>query len=188
MSRIPSRRGGSRRRRPSPSPETPAPSSAPSTTGPEAFLRLRAELDRLFDRFFGPESARKAHHPFLGPGWTPSVDVVDSEGEFTVQAELPGLNPEDIQLSLVGNSLVLSGEKKDEREDREKGTVRSERRYGTFRKVIPIPAAADPEQIRADYDRGILTVHLAKSASRTPKRIRISGSGERPPGGGPEPD
>ena len=69
----------------------------------------------------------------------------------------------------------LAGEKKDEHEDRWKGFVRSERRYGAFRKVIPIPPGVDPDGVAADYDRGILTVHLPKSETRKPRPISITG-------------
>jgi HSP20 family protein len=111
---------------------------------------------------------------FLRAAWTPSIDVVDGEREFTVRAEIPGLGPEDVELTVSGNALLLSGEKKEEQEDREKGFVRSERRYGSFRRMIPIPAGADPEKVTAEYDRGMLTIHLPKSDTRKPRQIAVS--------------
>jgi len=189
MRRIFSRRSGQRRRRAPSRPSGSRELSVPAGTAarPLVFGNLRTELDRLFDRFFGPEAARKGGLAFLGGGgWNPSVDVVDSEREFTVRAEVPGLDPEDIKLSLLGNSLVLAGEKKDAHEDRWKGFVRSERRYGAFRKVIPIPPGVDPDRVTADCDRGILTVHLPKSETRKPRSISVTGTAaeKKPPARG----
>jgi HSP20 family protein len=175
MRRIFSGRGGSSRRRGRPLPADPA-KPAPGGAGPvtPGLVRLRSELDRLFDRFFGPEPLWKGSLSFLGMGWAPSVDVIDAEKEFTVRAEMPGLDAEDIQLSVTDTQLILAGEKKDEHEDRWKGFVRSERRYGSFRKVIPIPVGADSRHITADYDKGVLTVHLPKSELRKPRQIAVS--------------
>jgi len=186
MRRIFSRRSGQRRRRASSRPSGARELSIPAEARPQAFGTLRAELDRLFDLFFGPEAARKGGLALLGGGWSPSVDVVDSDREFTVRAEMPGLDPEDIEVSLLGNSLILAGEKKDEHEDRWKGFVRSERRYGAFRKVIPIPPGVDPDRVEAGYDRGILTVHLPKSETRKPRPISVTGppAEKKPPARG----
>lgn len=180
MRRIFSGRGGPSRRRGSSLPETPAKSAPGGGAGAASpgLLRLRSELDRLFDRFFGPETLWKGGLSFLGAGWAPSVDVIDAEKEFTVRAEMPGLDPEDIHLSITDTQLILAGEKKDEHEDRWKGFVRSERRYGTFRKVLPLPAGADPRHVTADYEKGVLTIHLPKSELRKPRQISVSA----PPG------
>lgn len=167
MRRILSKRGGHRRRRDAGRRAETHDLSEPVSRTP-GVSRLHAEFDRLFDRFFGSESEGR-------PGWAPSVDVIDSEREYTVRAEMPGFDPEDIEVSLTGNTLVLSGEKKDEHEDKWKGFVRSERRYGAFRKAIPLPAGADPAKVTAEYHRGILTVRLAKSETKKPRQIPVKG-------------
>ncbi len=172
MRRIFPKRGGGSRRRGSPREPERRELSAPAAQ--PGLLRLRSELDRLFEQFLGPEMFSGGAFPFLRTAWTPSVDVIDGEKEFTVRAEIPGLGAEDVQLTVSGNYLLLSGEKKEEREDREKGFVRSERRYGSFRRMIPIPAGADPEKVTAEYDRGMLTVHLPKSDARKPRQIQVS--------------
>lgn len=172
MKRILPKRDGASRRRGTRGESARREISAPSA--PPGLLRLRSELDRLFEHFFGPELFSGGAFPFLRAPWMPSVDVIDGEKEFTVRAEIPGLGPEDVQLTVSGNVLLLSGEKKEEREDREKGLVRSERRYGSFRRMIPIPAGADPERVTAEYDRGMLTVHLPKSDTRKPRQISVS--------------
>src|SRR5690348_12938418 len=107
MKRIFPKRGGSRRRgspRESERRELSAQAAAPG------LLRLRSELDRLFEQFFGSEMHSGSTFHFLRAAWTPSVDVVDGEKEFTVRAEIPGLSPEDVELTVSGNALLLSGE------------------------------------------------------------------------------
>src|SRR5579872_3652385 len=172
MRRILPKRGGASRRRGSTRESARGELSAQGAK--PGLLRLRSELDRLFEQFFGSEMFSGSAFPFLRAAWTPSIDVVDGEKEFTVRAEIPGLGPEDVQLTVSGNALLLSGEKKEEREDREQGFVRSERRYGSFRRLIPIPAGADPGKVTAEYDRGMLTVHLPKSDTRKPRPIVVS--------------
>jgi len=172
MRRLFPKRGGGSRRRGNPQESGRRELSAPSAQ--PRLLRLRSELDRLFEQFFGSGMSGGGAFPFLRAAWSPSVDVVDGEKEFTVRAEIPGLDPEDVQLTVSGNALLISGEKKEEREDREKGLVRSERRYGSFRRMIPIPAGADPEKVTAEYDRGMLTIHLPKSDARKPRQISVS--------------
>lgn len=155
--------------------------------GLEGLSRLRSEFDRVLDRFLGAgwapfaKSSRRiwGSVPFIGGPWTPSVDVIDADREFTIRAELPGIEPKDINLALSGGRLVLSGEKKEEREEKGKAFFRSERRYGAFRRMIPLPSGADPEDIRAEYDKGVLIVHVAKSEVLKSKRIEVSSRGKK---------
>lgn len=174
MRRIFQKRGGSSGRRGSSAPSSRRELSVPA--GPRGLLRLRSDLDRLFEQFFRTEVLPGGLFPSLRAEWIPSIDVIDGEKEFTVRVEIPGMGPEDVQLTVSGNSLLLAGEKKEGREDREKDFVRSERHYGSFRRMIPIPAGADSEKVTADYDRGMLTVHLPKSGSRKPRKIAVSPS------------
>jgi len=168
-------------------PESRELSTAGPAASPQGITRLRSELERLFDRFFGPEwgsfsglgRGMLSALPSPQSGWMPSVDVTDSEREFTVRAELPGLDAKDIDVSVSGNRLVLSGEKKEEHEEKGKAFFRSERRYGTFRRAIPLPAGADPDRIRAEYDQGVLVVHVEKSEAVRPKRIEVSSPGTK---------
>lgn len=142
------------------------------TAGPP-LARLRSEMDRLFERFFQEPWA--ALTETFGPGraWTPSVDVLDSEKEVTVRAEVPGLGPEDVEVTLSGTTLLLRGEKKEEREERGQAYYRAERRYGAFQRAIPLPAGVDPDKVSAEYDKGVLTVRIAKSEQARPKRIEV---------------
>jgi HSP20 family protein len=163
-------RGGSHKRKGELAKAEPRELSRPATEAPSGLFRLRSEIDRLFDRFFGRE--RESSFP-IG-AWAPSVDVTDTEREVVVRAEIPGLSVEDITLSASGNTLILSGEKREEKKEERGASFCSERRYGSFRRSIPLPPGADPAQATAEYDKGVLTVRVSKSEELKPKRIQVS--------------
>ena len=134
---------------------------------------LRSDMDRLFDAFVR-EPFSALEWPFRDFGaWSPAVDLAESDTEYTVRAELPGLDPGDLEVSVTENQLVVSGEKKEETDRREKGYHHSESRYGSFRRSIPLPGAVDSTKVDAEYRNGVLTIRLAKSAEHAPKRIEI---------------
>ncbi len=139
-------------------------------------LRLfRDEMDRLFSRFF--------NDPWLLPemtggpaaAWSPDIDVLEGYKDITVRAEIPGLDPKDIEVSLAGNLLTITGEKREENEDQGSGFYRSERRYGAFHRSVELPQDADPDQIKASYDKGVLTIHVGRKEGAKPRRIAVSG-------------
>ena len=105
-----------------------------------------------------------------GGGW-PSLEVSDSDTELRLCAELPGLTEQDIDVSVTGDVLTITGEKKESREQEEKGVLISERRYGSFRRQIPLPAEIDRQAITAQFKNGILDVTLAKDEN-VPARSR----------------
>jgi HSP20 family protein len=132
---------------------------------------VRGELDRVFDDVFG------GFVPGLrtsGAGWLPSLDVSESEDEITVQAEIPGVNPEAFDISVIDDVLSISGEKADENEEQGENFHRKERRFGSFRRSIALPDTVDTENITAEYDRGVLTIRLAKIEKVLPKKIRVN--------------
>jgi len=134
---------------------------------------LRQEMDRLFDSFVrDPWGA--LDWPFGGErGWAPAVDIAETDREVIVRAELPGIDPKDLEISVIGNQLVLAGEKKESTEKKEKNLYHSESRYGSFRRVIPLPEAADTAKVDAGYANGVLTIRLPKSPSAVPKKIDV---------------
>ena len=140
----------------------------------EGIARLRSELDRVFDRFFTPHRNDWSGISWPAGQWAPSIEIIDSDAEFVVRAEVPGLNAKDIEVSVSGDMLVLSGEKREEREQKGNSFVRSERRYGAFRRAISLPPDIDPERISARYDQGVLSVHVSKSESIKPRKIEVS--------------
>jgi HSP20 family protein len=130
----------------------------------------------MFDDFFrDPFAPLAVREPrFLGE-FVPKVDVEESDTDFKVTAELPGLEPGDIQISLENDVLILSGEKKSEREEKEKGYRRMERSYGSFQRVIPLTTEVEEDKVDAKFKNGVLTITLPKTpaAVKTTKKIEI---------------
>lgn len=147
----------------------------------EAFLGAQDDLTRLFRRSWlapakGDESARIS-------AWAPAVDIYETDDSVTVEAELPGVDPKDIQVSLDDGVLRLTGERKLEREVHEENYLRVERAYGTFERAIRLAGDVDGDKVTANYDNGVLKVKVPKVAPKEPKTIPIKvepGKANRP--------
>ena len=135
--------------------------------------RLRDEMDLLFDSFFGSPRSSEWGFPETAGGWAPEIEVIESDKEFVVRAEVPGLDPKDIEVSVTGNRLTLSGEKKEETEEKKSGYYRSERRFGSFHRSIELPAGTKPDAISAEYDKGVLTLKIGKAEEAKAQRIPV---------------
>ncbi len=129
------------------------------------------EWERRFDDLFGRPSWRL---PVEERGWMPALDVFEKADRFVVKAELPGMKEEDIDVSVVGDTLSIKGEKKTETEVKEEDYYRCERSYGSFYRSIPLPPNVDANKIEASFDDGVLEVALPKSAKVKPKKIAVS--------------
>jgi HSP20 family protein len=137
-------------------------------------LSFQQEMNRLFDDFFG-RSALEPFGSFRG-GWdafSPRVDVAESDTDIVVSAELPGLDDEDIDVSLSRGMLTISGEKKQKEEKKGRGYYRVERSYGSFQRSIPVPSEVEDGKIEAVFKKGVLTITLPK-ASKAKDRKRIA--------------
>jgi HSP20 family protein len=148
---------------------------APADT-PDVWSSLRSEMDRLFDAF----TSRFGMTPFLSPRFgsmpgvlSPAVDITEEEGAFKVSAEVPGMAEKEIQVSLSGDTLTIKGEKRQEREEKDKNRYLSERTYGEFQRAFSLPADVDREKIEATFANGVLTVTLPKTAKAAPKKIEV---------------
>ena len=113
-------------------------------------------------------------------GFAPSVEMKETDGGLTISAELPGLEEKDVEVSLDGDLLTLSGEKRQETSEEKEGIHISERSYGSFRRSIRLPWAADPAQASAAFDKGVLTVTLKRPPEAVPKVNRIPIGGAKP--------
>jgi len=133
--------------------------------------RLRDEMDRMFDRF--TRGWEDFDFPSLARFWGPAVDLSETEDEVVVRAEVPGLDSKDLEVSIAGNVLTLSGQKKEEHEEKARGFYRSERRAGGFRRSVQLPSWVDANQASAEYENGILTVHLKKDEKARPKKVPV---------------
>jgi HSP20 family protein len=129
------------------------------------------EWERRFDDLWGRPLSRL---PVEERGWLPAVDVFEKEDKFVVKAELPGIKEEDIDVSVIGDTLSIKGEKRTETEVKEKDYYRSERSYGSFYRSIPLPSNVDADKVEASFENGVLEVTLAKSAKVKPKKIAVS--------------
>lgn len=137
---------------------------------------LQTEMNRLFNAAFESPSGG-------GNGgtrrWTPAMDLLETEDEFVLRADLPGLSESDVNIELEDNVLTLSGERKTEHEDKREGFYRMERAYGGFSRSLTLPKGIDPEAVTAAFDRGVLEVRVPKPEQRKPRRISINaGEGE----------
>ncbi len=148
-----------------------------------AFDSLRREIDRLFESASTnpwalplSRSAFALDLPWGRPGaWAinPAVDISEKENEFELSAELPGLTEKDVEVKLSNGSLVIKGEKSEEREEKDKNYHLSERRYGSFRRSFAVPEGVDSGKISAKFANGVLKVTLPKSAEAQAKEKKI---------------
>ena len=140
------------------------------------FHTIQQEMNRMFDDFFkGFDVApfRDSHEPFFG-AIHPAVDIRENGKEIVVTAELPGLEEKDFEVLIADDALTIKGEKKETKEDKGKGYYHTERSYGYFSRVIPLPPGIDPQAVDAKYKKGILTVKLPKAEEAKSKAKRIS--------------
>lgn len=135
-----------------------------------ALGRLHEEMDDLFDSFF-----RGLDRPFFGYKTWPAIDIAETEHEFVVKAEVPGCKADDIDISVHGSTLTISGEKKQEEEKKEKGYYHVERSYGGFRRDLNLPADIDMDKIEAECKNGILSITLPKAETAKPVKVKVKG-------------
>lgn len=135
-------------------------------------LSLRDQMDRLFDGFLGSSFDLV---PFDTRAFSPQMDVSENDKEIKVSIELPGLEEEDVQVSLTQHGLTINGEKKAEKEDKGQNYYRLERSYGSFSRNIPLPEGIDEDKIEAVFKKGVLHITLPKTAEyhATNKRIQV---------------
>lgn len=133
-------------------------------------LDMRREMDQLFGSFFGGTPATMAAVEAV---WAPAVDIQETKDSFIVEVELPGMKQDDIQITIVENTLTLKGERKREREVRDEGYTRVERAYGTFQRALALPSVVDASKVRAKYKDGVLAIELPKKEEAKPKEIKV---------------
>lgn len=147
--------------------------------GRDPFFSFRREMDRLFDDFFAPAEARSFDANGGGAAaLRPSLDVNETDKAYEVSAELPGLEQKDIELTLRDNALILSGEKRSETHEENGGRRWSERSFGRFERVVPLPTEVDADKVEAQFKNGVLKVTLPKNAQARDKTRRIEIRGQ----------
>lgn len=105
--------------------------------------------------------------------WAPSVDILETENELVLKADVPGVELKDIDIQIENGTLTLKGERKFEKEEKNKGFHRLERSYGSFVRYFTVPDTVDTEHVKAEYQNGVLTVTLPKKEIAKPKAIKV---------------
>jgi HSP20 family protein len=131
---------------------------------------LRREIDRLFEDAYG-NGGRTA--------WSPSVNVREANDAVLLEMELPGISPDEVDISVENDMLTISGDKREERrEEEEEGRYfLVERRYGSFSRSFSLPQNVDSEKVTANFDNGLLTIRIPREALPQPRRIQIGSTG-----------
>ena len=158
----------------------------PAPAARDSFSSFRQEMDNLVNAFFGGR-APLAGFPSLEPmrsftggmetAIVPAIDVKENEKQITVTAELPGIEPDDVDLSVREGVVTIKGEKKYEHEDEKDDVHMVERRYGSFQRSFRLPESVDEEAIDAQFDKGVLRITLPKKAEAesAQRKIKIKG-------------
>jgi HSP20 family protein len=138
----------------------------------ENFQTLR-RLNNALDEAFSTWPFQQNESGAITSAWYPAVDVFEDSDTVKIVAELPGVKPEDVKLSLEGNTLTIRGEKKQQAEERSERVHRYERSYGSFERAFVLPSTVDGEKISADYRDGVLTVTVPKAERARPREIPV---------------
>ena len=149
--------------------------SAPSMW--DEVFSVRRDFDRLLNRFAGGQGETLS-------AWAPSVDVEENPQEILVTAELPGVQPDDVNVTVENGILAISGEKREERQENgaDSNTYIVERRYGRFERSFTLPKSVSPDQVKAEFDNGLLRIRLPKTEQAKPRRIEVKpGNGRESP-------
>ncbi len=136
------------------------------------FMTLREAMDRLFE-----ESFVRPRREWVAPAEaTLALDMYETEDSVVVKSAVPGIKPDDIDITISGNILSISGETKVEEEVKEEDYIRRERRYGSFSRTVTLPEALEPDKAEASFEDGVLTLNIPKAPEAKPKVIKIKGT------------
>ena len=131
--------------------------------------RFEREMENMMERFGGPDF----HVPFFEEEFAPRMNVAETDTDVEVTVDLPGMKPEEFNVELKNGELWVTGERKEEKEEKGKTFRRVERHYGAFRRVVTLPTSVDEKKVKADYHEGVLKVTLPKSEAVKPKHIEV---------------
>jgi HSP20 family protein len=158
--------------------------TAPASANvPDAWRSMRTEMDRLLDRFSGSwgmpslrrvfdvEPAFRYESSFSVP--PPVVDITEDDTGYKVTAELPGMSEKEIEVAISGGMLTLKGEKRQEKEQKDKSVYLSERSYGSFQRSFYVPDGVDRDKIAAGFSKGVLTISMPKTAMAVEQQRKI---------------
>jgi HSP20 family protein len=134
--------------------------------------RFQDEMKQVFDRFFGEEEGDQSN--VVTSQWTPRVDVKEQDKRFVILADIPGVDPKDIEVSMDKGILTIRGERSSENKEQDGKLTRVERSYGAFYRRFALPDSADAEGISATGKHGVLEISIPKKPETTPRRISVA--------------
>jgi HSP20 family protein len=137
-------------------------------------------VNRLFNTFFDTPTGGVSNGTQGGRRWIPAMDLVETDDQFVLRADLPGLDQGDVTLEVQDDVLTLSGERRSEQEAKGDGYYRLERATGAFSRSLTLPDGVDAEAITASFDKGVLEVRIPKPEQKRPRRVAIAVGEERP--------
>lgn len=132
---------------------------------------IKKEMDRIFQEVLGRSWLTEK---FEGVEWIPPIDVSETDNEVIVKVDVPGVNPEDMEISLADNVLIIKGKKEKEEEEKKENFYRVERYYGSFMRSIQLPCEIEEDKISATYKNGVLKIVLPKKPEEKKKVIKIN--------------
>src|SRR5690349_15297598 len=137
---------------------------------------LQDEVNRVFNAGFN-----RGDNEIMRGAWSPSVDIYENKDNIVLEAELPGMKPEDVNISIENNVLTIHGERKFEKKDDKDNFHRVERSYGSFTRSFTLPPTVRSENATAEFENGVLRLSLAKREEAKPRRIEIKATGKPEP-------
>jgi HSP20 family protein len=139
----------------------------------DPFRELESMQNRLNRLFADVPSQRSGEDGMSFSGWSPAVDVQETDNEFLIKADLPDVKKEDVKVELLDGALTIEGERQQEKEEKGKTFHKIEREYGKFLRRFALPNEVDASRVQAEFKNGVLNVHLPKSAAAKPKAIDV---------------
>jgi HSP20 family protein len=137
------------------------------------FNNLRQQIDRLFDDILHEQPQLGIFSKISEPLWSPAIELQETETGLLLKAQLPGIDPEELDIQVSENAVFLAGEHREQKKTDEQGVFRSEFHYGQFKRVIPLPVTIQREQVKAEMTAGLLTLTMLKATSALPNLIKV---------------
>jgi HSP20 family protein len=131
---------------------------------------LQGDVNRVFERFFGPQGAVAGE-----ARWAPALDIVEEDDRFLLHLDLPGMADDDIELEIEDRVLRISGERRNTLVGSDSGFRRTERAFGRFERTLTLPRGIDADAVAASFDRGVLEITIPKPEQVRPRRIAVNG-------------
>ena len=144
----------------------------------QELTRWHRDIDDLFQRFFVGDRAGSDQLP--GTGWMPAMEVFEREGQYVIRADVPGIDPKEVEVSILNDALTIRGERKKSHEVKEKESYYSEAAYGRFERRLALPKGIDPEKITARFENGVLEISVPLAQSVSGKNFSIKIASDQP--------